>query len=221
MYISAILEPLFQMMSKNIRGELTSEHLPEVYKWELVGAVATTLNLTSPEDIQQLSDVLCPALMLSAIVEDDLAKLKMLQTLGANLAVPNSDSRTCLHVASTLGRTEMVKYLLLNGCSVHVRDRLDNTPLQDAIDNDHHDVITLLMECGAHLTGSSRLLGEKLCLAAARGSLVRLKSYQLAGAHMAQMDSCGRTALHVVSHDAPSREPEGRRGSSSLFVLLA
>lgn len=110
-------------MSKNIRGELTAEHLPEVYKWELVGAVATTLNLTSPDDIQQLSNVLCPALMISAVVEDDLTKLKMLQSLGADLSLPNSDLRTCLHVACTLGRTNMVKYLLLHGCSVHIRDR--------------------------------------------------------------------------------------------------
>lgn len=110
-------------MSKNIRGELTSEQLPEVYKWELVGAVATTLNLTSPEDVQQLNNVLSPALTIAAVVEDDITKLKMLKALGADLSLPNCDGRTCLHVASGLGRIDIVNYLLTHGCSVHVRDR--------------------------------------------------------------------------------------------------
>lgn len=76
---------------------------------------------------------------------------------------------------------------------------MDKTPLQEAIENDHHNVIKILVKCGAHLTGSTRLMGEQLCLAAARGSERRLRSYHLAGAHMTQVDSCGRTALHVVS----------------------
>lgn len=111
------------MMSKNIRGELTSEHLPEVYKWELVGAVATSLNLTAPEDVQQLNNVLCPALMIASVVEDDMTKLRMLKSLGGDLSLPNIDGRTCLHVAAALGRLEFVNYLLGHGCSVHIRDR--------------------------------------------------------------------------------------------------
>lgn len=77
---------------------------------------------------------------------------------------------------------------------------MDRTPLHDAINGDHYQVIRLLVKCGAHLTGSGRLVGEQLCLAAARGSVVRLQSYKLAGADLSQVDSCGRTALHVVRY---------------------
>lgn len=187
------------MMAKNIRGELTSEHLPEVFKWELVGAVATSLNLNSPEDIESLNSVLCPALLIAAVVENNMTKLKMLLSLGCDLSLSNSDERTCLHVACTLGLVDMVNFLLKQGCSVHVRDYKNNTPLQDAVENDHHHVIEILMKCGAHICGGQRLLGEKLCLAAGRGSVTRLKSYYLAGVHLNTPDSSGRTALHVVS----------------------
>lgn len=91
----------------------------------------------------------------------------------------------------------MIKLCLIFFSSCYFR-RMDHTPLQDAIENDHHEVIKLLVKCGAHLTGSNRYLGEQLCLAASRGSITRLKSYQLAGAPMVQTDSCERTALHVV-----------------------
>lgn len=93
----------------------------------------------------------------------------------------------------------IVKHLLLNGVSVHIRDRYERTPLMEAVTNDNHEIINLLINCGAHLTGSSRAVGEQLCAAAARGSLARLKSYQLAGADLSQPDPSGRTPLHVAA----------------------
>lgn len=93
----------------------------------------------------------------------------------------------------------MVNHLLLNGVSVHIRDRYERTPLTEAVSTDNHEIINLLINCGAHLTGSSRGIGEQLCAAAARGSLLRLQSYQLAGADLAQADPSGRTALHVAA----------------------
>ena len=40
---------------------------------------------------------------------------------------------------------EIVEYLLKSGASVHVRDRNDTTPLQDAIREGHLDVIDILI----------------------------------------------------------------------------
>lgn len=93
----------------------------------------------------------------------------------------------------------MVNYLLLDGVSVHIRDRHDRTPLMEAISRDNHDIIKLLINCGAHLTGSSRSIGEQLCAAAACNSLLRLQSYQLAGADLSESDNSGRNALHVAA----------------------
>lgn len=93
----------------------------------------------------------------------------------------------------------MVNHLLLNGVSVHQRDRYDRTPLLEAISQDHHEIIQLLVTCGAHMTGSLRALGEHLCAAACRGSIKRLQSYYYAGADLSQPDPSGRTALHIAA----------------------
>lgn len=122
----------------------------------------------------------------------------------------------------------MVKHLLAYGASVHIRDRHDRTALMEAITVDNHEIIKILIKCGAHMTGSARALGENLCAAAARGKdgnmisvhlfiyrinwsalclflfifikglIKRLQSYRLAGANLSQGDFSGRTALHMA-----------------------
>lgn len=122
----------------------------------------------------------------------------MLKSNGADLSAVNYDHRTALHIACSEGKADMVKHLLLSGAAVHIRDRNDRTPLMDAISNDHHDIIKLLLKCGSHMTGSARGVGEHLCAAAARGLMKRLDSYRIAGADLSQPDPSGRTALHVA-----------------------
>ena len=46
------------------------------------------------------------------------------------------------------------------GCSVHARDRNNQSPLVCAIEAGHEEVIKVLVECGAHLTAKGE--GEKL-----------------------------------------------------------
>lgn len=128
-----------------------------------------------------------------------LLQINNLKAYGADLSGVNQDNRTALHLACHNGNLGVVNHLLLNGVSVHIRDLYERTPLMEAVTNDNHEIINLLITCGAHLTGSSRAVGEQLCAAAARGSLLRLQSYQLAGADLSQPDPSGRTALHVAA----------------------
>ncbi|EDW26880.1 GL14545 [Drosophila persimilis] len=188
-----------QMMQSNLRGELTSVTAPKMEDYDLVDAVARSLHLSSPQELDQLGATLFPAMINGAVAEGDLKKINNLKAYGADLSGTNHDQRTALHLACQLGNVEIVKYLLHNGVSVHVRDRYDRTPLLEAVSTDSHEIIQLLINCGAHLTGSSRAVGEQLCAAAARGSLTRLKSYQYAGADLSQPDPSGRTVLHVAA----------------------
>ncbi|SPP78196.1 blast:L-asparaginase [Drosophila guanche] len=188
-----------QMMQSNLRGELTSVTAPKMEDYDLVDAVARSLHLSSPQELDQLGATLFPAMINAAVAEGDLKKINNLKAYGADLSGTNHDQRTALHLACQLGNVEIVKYLLHNGVSVHIRDRYDRTPLLEAVSTDSHEIIQLLINCGAHLTGSSRAVGEQLCAAAARGSLMRLKSYQYAGADLSQPDPSGRTALHAAA----------------------
>lgn len=135
----------------------------------------------------------------TSVVTGDITKLDMLKSYGANLSAVNYDLRTALHIACAEGNEEVVKHLLLNGAAVHIRDRYDKSPLSEAINHDHHEIIKLLLKCGGHVSGSTRSLGEGLCGAAARGLTKRLESYRLAGVDLSLQDASGRTALHLAA----------------------
>jgi lysophospholipase len=126
----------------------------------------------------------------------------------AEISTPDYSGRTALHYAASLGDKRTLEYLLRHGASVHTRDNRGFSPLRDAIEFDRHEVIHTLRQCGAHLTQDPTALGAELCLAASKGSVLRLRSYELAGAHLEQEDPCGRTALHaaVESRSVPAVE---------------
>ncbi|XP_066993710.2 L-asparaginase 1 [Anabrus simplex] len=188
-----------KMMRSNLRGELTtSSQVTQVKEWDLVDAVAHTLDLHSNKEQQHLRTILYPAIVTAAVQEGSIDKLRQLKEYGANLSACNADARTPLHIACCEGNLETVRYLLSNGASVHAKDRYKRTPLMDAINFDHHDVIELLIECGAHITGEPHEIGGKLCSAAAAGSLTRLRSFQLAKADFNLTDRCRRTPLHMA-----------------------
>lgn len=111
------------MLGKNIRGELTLDTFQEISEFNLVGAVASTLNLSSPDDVYHLQKMLCPAMLMAAVSERSITKLEQLKNLGVDLSASNTDKRTALHEACADGNVEIVAYLLRHGCSVHVRDR--------------------------------------------------------------------------------------------------
>ncbi|KAI5740294.1 hypothetical protein M8J76_002461 [Diaphorina citri] len=174
------LEKKKTIMLTNIRGELTSEKSTEG-GYDLVGAVVRLLNLTTEKDKDDLRSVLFPAMLQSAVMTGDLKRMEEIKGYGADLSIKDADQRSALHIACCEGHTDIVKYLLLNGASVHEKDRHGVTPLDEAITADHHDIIELLKSCGAHLTKDSTLLG--------RGMVKRLESFSLAGANMNKTNS--------------------------------
>ncbi|CRK88968.1 CLUMA_CG002603, isoform A [Clunio marinus] len=187
------------MMQNNLRGELTNGKAPQLDDYDLVDAVARSLHLSTPKELEQLGAVLFPAMVNASVVSGDTKKIDMLKSYGANLSAINYDLRTALHVACAEGNEDVVKHLLLNGAAVHIRDRYDRSPLFEAINHDHHEIIKLLLKCGSHVTGSTRGLGDSLCGAAARGLIKRLESYRLAGVDLSLQDTSGRTALHLAA----------------------
>lgn len=187
------------MMTNNLRGELTNGKGPALQDFDLVDAVARSLHLSTPHELEQLGAILFPAMVNSSVVAGDTNKLDMLKSYGANLSAVNYDMRTALHVACAEGNEDVVKHLLLNGAAVHIRDRYDKSPLSEAINHDHHEIIKLLLKCGAHVSGSTRSLGEGLCGAAARGLIKRLESYRLAGVDLSLQDASGRSSLHLAA----------------------
>lgn len=187
------------MMESNLRGELTqTNYNRNLDEFSLIDAVARSLQISSPQELSQLGETLFPAMVNASVISGDTNKIDMLKSHGANLSAMNYDHRTALHIACGEGNEKMVKHLLAYGVSVHIRDRHDRTALMEAITSDCHEIIKILVKCGAHMTGSARAVGEQICSAAIRNGMKRIISYRLAGADLSQADASGRTALHVA-----------------------
>lgn len=70
------------MLSANLRGEMCggkSEQPTKLAEWDLVDAVARTLHVTSPQELNVLGGVLFPAMLNNAIIQADLSKLDELK----------------------------------------------------------------------------------------------------------------------------------------------
>ncbi|XP_070377619.1 L-asparaginase isoform X2 [Dermacentor albipictus] len=186
------------MLQASLRGELTVAKPSKLDDLDLITAIARTMNISSPEELQSLQTVLYPSILCSVTARGDVDRLEVMRQFGAYLSSCDYDFRTPLHVASCEGNTSMVRYLLQHGASVHMRDRDHHTPLTSAVLCDQHAIIELLVQAGAHLSMPALQLADELCTAARNGNVKRLESYRLAGASFYESDATGRTCLHAA-----------------------
>ncbi|XP_075556457.1 L-asparaginase isoform X5 [Dermacentor variabilis] len=187
-----------EMLQASLRGELTVSKPSKLDDLDLITAIARTMNISSPEELQSLQTVLYPSILCSVTARGDVDRLEVMRQFGAYLSSCDYDFRTPLHVASCEGNTSMVRYLLQHGASVHMRDRDHHTPLTSAVLCDQHAIIELLVQAGAHLSMPALQLADELCTAARNGNVKRLESYRLAGASFYESDATGRTCLHAA-----------------------
>lgn len=79
-----------------------------------------------------------------AAARGDLVALRQAAARGVDLAAPNYDGRTPLHLAASEGRADVVAFLLAQGVAVDVQDRWGGTPYDDAARNGHAALAELL-----------------------------------------------------------------------------
>ena len=72
------------MMQTNLRGELTAGRPPSMQDWDLVDAVARSLNVSSPNERYELGSILFPAMLNAAVVARDIEKLESLKGYVSN-----------------------------------------------------------------------------------------------------------------------------------------
>ncbi|XP_065340986.1 L-asparaginase 1 [Cloeon dipterum] len=174
-----------QMMQSCLRGELT---VPK----------ANNYNGNHAKQEDEIDSELMAARLCAAVASKDVARVEELLESGAEInSATLGDRRTALHVANAEGDAGIVRHLLLAGASLDVLDRHGRSPLMDAVAFDHHETISVMRSFGASL--QSGHYGTEICEAAARGDVVRLKSYKLAGADLSQTDPSGRTPLHLAA----------------------
>ena len=137
---------------------------------------------------------------LSALVRaGDIERLLLLLDLGCNPDAANpNNSRTCLHIAATLGNLRIVQSLQEHGADISAKDRWGGTALANAIREGHREVAQFLINSGGELSLDEENSAGTLCELAKSGDLDKLKLLLAAGCDANAADYDRRTISTLI-----------------------
>eukprot|EP00284_Hemiselmis_tepida_P018673 CAMPEP_0174936494 /NCGR_PEP_ID=MMETSP1355-20121228/57632_1 /TAXON_ID=464990 /ORGANISM="Hemiselmis tepida, Strain CCMP443" /LENGTH=296 /DNA_ID=CAMNT_0016183275 /DNA_START=1 /DNA_END=888 /DNA_ORIENTATION=+ len=149
----------------------------------------------SMERRKRLGKELC-----EAAAEGDLAQIRELVESNASPDACDYDKRSAMHLASSEGHIDVVKFLISQNAAIGAVDRWGGYPLMDAVRGKHNDVKELLLQHGAKYSEEDIVkMGQELCLAAHRGQLDKVRELISCGANPNSFDWDRRSALHLAS----------------------
>ncbi len=153
------LEQKRAMVRSNLRGELSviRERVEDI---SLVQAIATTLKVSTGQELDSLRNALYPAIVCAIAARGDIGSLMELKKSGIDLCAYDYDLRTPLHIAVNHGHIEAVQYLLSEGSNVHAKDKNGDTPLHLAIKQQNTEIAAVLIKAGALLDMPKSKIGD-------------------------------------------------------------
>ena len=163
-------------------------------------AVAAAIRTRAPDGKISLHGLSSGIQMCTAAAEGDLVQIQRLLANGVSPQAVDYDSRTALHIAACYGRLEVTKYLISSRADVQAKDRLGNSPLDDAIQYGHKQVQLALRAAGARVGWMRN--GLRACRASAagdEGSVRLVRALMDMGLDPAACDHYDRTPLHLAA----------------------
>jgi ankyrin repeat protein len=131
--------------------------------------------------------------------KDLVETVKLLKEHGANVNERNKDGETPLHLVCSMGRFEVVKYLIAVGnCCLETCDNHGRTALHVASCFNDVDVVKYLVQNNAALETRDDLGCTALHLASAMGKTEVVKCLSEKGAYVNATSNDGMTALHFA-----------------------
>ncbi|KAJ9217225.1 hypothetical protein DTO166G4_1280 [Paecilomyces variotii] len=139
-------ESVAKAMSVSLRGELTESSQP-VFRHPGGALPETAKKLTA---------------LGYAIAQGELEKVEEVMTSEDGWLLNEADysGNTPIHLAATCPSVDILRYLLLQGGSVHIRNRAGRTPLFLAANAGLSEHVLLLRKSGAHLHADERAVAE-------------------------------------------------------------
>ena len=125
-------------------------------------------------------------------------RLVLLLQCGCDINAKDYDSRTCLHLAASMGNLPIVERLVTMGAHVNAKDRWDGTPLRDAVRVGHAEVARVLRLAGGLLGFNEVDTSSQLCELARCGSVEKLTVMLACDSRVNAVDYDGRTCMHLA-----------------------
>ncbi|CAM9436296.1 unnamed protein product, partial [Laminaria digitata] len=166
--------------------------------------------------------------------EERFAVAKVSARFGNCVNNSNDIGQSPLHIAASIGNTEVARALLACGARPGATDKRGATPLHNAVLHAHHDIVLALLAGGANVGRANEEGKTALHIACDFGGLLSLATIDALLAHGASAaceESNGYTPLHVAilsldqvvpaeakPHEkSPSASESGGREESATF----
>lgn len=117
-----------------------------------------------------------------------------------NVNVRFDDGQTSLHIASIMGHSPVVEYLLKNGADISAQDSSGATALHESVRYGNIDIITLLLNYGANPNARDNIGKTPIMLVMPRDKTAEVyRIFVRAHADLNQKDMYGDTVLHTAA----------------------
>ncbi|XP_018417524.1 PREDICTED: glutaminase liver isoform, mitochondrial [Nanorana parkeri] len=139
--------PLLDRIGNSVRGIHFCQELVSVFNFHNYDNLRHCARKLDPRKERREVQHKTVVNLLFAAYSGDVSALRRFALSSMDMEQKDYDSRTALHVAAAEGHSEVVRFLI-QGCRVNpfMEDRWGNTPLEDAIRFQQHDVVNLLTE---------------------------------------------------------------------------
>ena len=212
--------PRLDKMGNSVRGIDFCKRLVEAFNFHNYD---TLTGHTSKKD-PRISRVQTKAESVNELIwaasKGDVGAIQRMDVRGIPLGGADYDGRTALHLAAAEGRTELVRWLLDHGVTASPRDRWGNTPLDDAHQQRHPEVIAALEATGGvrgqtiapltveppvpeavQVTQKESEMINELIWAASMGEMRAIQRLIARGADLEGADYDRRTPLHLAASE--------------------
>jgi ankyrin repeat protein len=142
--------------------------------------------------------------LLEASRENNLAEIRRLLSVGAEIEAKGDDGHTLLHWASRRGHSQVVIELLDHGAQIEAKGNDSSTPLHLACYNGHVTIVNELLSRGANTEAKDRYGDTPLHDASRIEHVAIVKALRNGGANLLAVNNQGLLPIHIAVNQGRS-----------------
>jgi glutaminase len=211
-----IWSPRFDRIGNSVRGVEIATRLTERYALHLYDGISAKRDRLDPRVPPIQAEAVRRNRAIWAASANDVWTLRQLYEAGFNFNLGDYDHRTPLHIAAAEGHLEAAQFLIDHEAQVNQHDRWGQTPVNDALRGNYHELQSLLQAHGGEqsegvfphteTTLSNYICGDpdltaELIWSAYLGDLINLQRLFALGHPVNLRDYDGRTPLHLAASE--------------------